>query len=46
MNGSVLGIDHSWLRWLFPGTARKLRAEYPGAIYHPPALEATAGQVC
>ena len=27
------------------GMTRRLRVEHPGAIYHPPSLEATAGQV-
>jgi len=27
------------------GMARKLRVEYPGAMYHPPSIQTTAGQV-
>ena len=30
---------------IFLGMARTLRVQYPPAIYHPPSLEATAGQV-
>ena len=32
--GSVLGIDNSWWASRLSGMARKLRVEYPGAIYH------------
>ena len=48
------GSDHSIVRLCLRlsggngkagGMPRKLRVEYPGAIYHPPSLGATAGQV-
>lgn len=34
----VLAIGISGSTGRFPGMARKLRVEYPGAIYHPLAL--------
>ena len=40
-----LGLTTTDCNGIFPGMARKLPVEYPGAIYHSLSLEVTAGQV-